>query len=207
MIKRLAPLLGIVGPVVFTLSFTVNGLLRPGYDPRRNYVSELSIGPHGWIQIASFMFLGLCLMGFAFGAYRLIPDGRASRAGPALLGIIALCYFVSGPLVTDPLSMFDNQQSAQGMLHGIFGALVFALSPVCAFIYWLRFRVDPKWKPLQLWTLLSVAMMLATVVLMKIAQPQASPLNAWAGVIQRCSLLSFYAWAFAFALGLRKDRT
>ena len=204
MIKRFAPLLGIFGPMLFTISFTVNGLLRPGYDPKQNYVSELSIGPHGWIQIVSFMFLGVCLMGFAYGAYKMIPDGRASRAGPALLGIIALCYFVSGPLVTDPLSMFDNQQSVQGALHGIFGALVFALSPICAFIYWLRFRTDPKWKYLQKWTLFAAILMLATVVLMKIAQPQASPLNVWAGIIQRCSLLSFYVWVFTFALGLKK---
>ena len=206
MIKKLTPLLGTVGPVLFTISFTTNGLLRSDYDPKHNYVSELSIGPHGWIQIVSFMFLGLCLLGFAAGIFKTIQDGKASRAGPILLSIIALCYFVSGPLVTDPSAMFDNQQSLQGFLHGIFGALVFALSPVCAFVYWLRFRIDPKWKHLQNWTLIAVIMMLATVVLMKIAQPQASPLNMWAGIIQRCSLLSFYAWVFTFALGLKAER-
>jgi len=132
-------------------------------------------------------------------------NGRASRAGPILLSIIAICYFVSGPLVTDPLSMFDNQQTVQGAMHGIFGALVFALSPICTFIYWLRFRIDPKWEYLQKWTLIAASIMLATVVLMKIAQPQASPLNVWAGIIQRCSLLSFYAWVFTFALGLKKQ--
>jgi len=192
------------GPAVFTLTFTLNGLLRSGYDPMQMYVSELSIGPRGWIQIVSFMVLGLCLMVFALGVSKAFPTGKASRAGPILLMIVAACYFVSGPLVTDPASMFDNQQSIQGYLHGIFGALVFALSPVCCIVFWRRFREDANWKRLQHWTLLAAIIMLAIVVLMKIAQPLTSPLNPWAGLIQRCSLITFYVWVFTFSLGLKR---
>jgi len=150
------------------------------------------------------MFLGLCLLGFAFGVMRSLRDGKASRAGPVLLMIIAVCYFISGPLVTDPASMFDNQQSVQGYMHGIFGALVFALSPISSFVFWLRFRIDPAWKYMHKWTLAAVIIMVITVVLMKIAQPQGSALNDWAGIIQRCSLLMFYAWISSFSLGLIK---
>ena len=64
MIKKAAPWAGIAGTALFALSFTVNGLLRSGYSPMREYVSELSIGPREWIQIVSFMFLGLCLFVF-----------------------------------------------------------------------------------------------------------------------------------------------
>jgi len=205
-IQRAAPWAGLIGTVIFTLSFTLNGIFTPDYDPVQRYVSELSLGPHGWIQIVNFMFLGVCLMVFAFGVSRSFPSGKASRAGPALLIIIAACYFISGPLVTDPLSMFDNQQSVSGILHGIFGALVFALSPVCCFVFWRRFRADPDWKRMQTWTFVAGIVMAIIVVLMKIAQPHSSALNEWAGLIQRCSLLTFYAWVFAFSLGLRKSK-
>ena len=204
-IDRIAPWAGMIGTVVFAAAFLVNGALRPGYNPLQDYVSELSIGPQGWIQIINFMFLGVCLMLFAFGTLRAFPGEKPSRAGSALLMVIALCYFVSGPLVTDPASMFDNQQSAQGALHGIFGAMVFALSPICCFVFARRFGASANWKRFQAWTLLAAIVMAAVVVLMKIAQPPSSALNEWAGLIQRCSMLAFYAWVFAFSLCMKKS--
>ena len=206
MLKRIAPFMGMVGVTVFTLTFTLYGLFRPDYSPVRHYVSELAIGSGGWIQIVNFLLLGAFLMVFALGVRKTFLDGIASRAGPIMLMIIAGCYFISGPLVTDPLSMFDNQQTFIGMLHGIFGALVFALSPVCCFLYWRRFRADPRWRYLHPWTLAAVILMVGTVVLMKVAQPLTSALNPWAGLIQRGSLLTFYAWVFAFSVGLRKSQ-
>jgi len=206
MIKKIAPWTGMVGPALFTLVFTLHGRLRAGYDPVHMYVSELSIGPLGWIQIVNFMVLGLCLMLFAFGVSKAFPVGKASRAGPILLMVVAACYFISGPLVTDPASMFDNQQSVRGFLHGIFGALVFALSPVCCFVFWRRFRDDANWKRMRHLSLLAGIVMAAVVVLMKVAQPLSSPLNPWAGLIQRCSLITFYAWVFVFALNLLRKR-
>jgi NADH:ubiquinone oxidoreductase subunit 2 (subunit N) len=47
--------------------------------------------------------------------------------------------------------------------------------------------------------------MVFIVVLMKVAQPQTSVLNDWAGLIQRCSLLTFYVWIFVFSLKLKKN--
>ncbi|MCL2671717.1 MAG: DUF998 domain-containing protein [Clostridiales bacterium] len=201
MTKKRTALIALLGTILFTLSFTVHGLLRAGYDPWRNYVSELSLGSTGWIQIVSFLLMGLCLGVFAYGVSKAFPSGRVSRAGPALLLTIAACYFVSGIFVTDPAAMF-NQQTVHGILHGIFGALVFALSPVCCFVFWLRFRTDPRWKPLKTWTLAAAVLQVIVVVLMKIAQPLDSALHSYAGLIQRCALLTFYAWLVAFAYRL-----
>jgi len=204
MMKKIGPWAGMLGPALFALTFTLNGLLRPGYHPVRMYVSELSIGPQGWIQQVNFMVLGLCLAAFAVGVSKAFPAGKASRAGPVLLGIIAACYFISGPLVTDPAAMFDNQRTVHGFLHGIFGALVFSLSPACCFVFLRRFRADAAWRRMRPWTLLAGIVMALVVVLMKIAQPLPSPLNPWAGLIQRCSMLTFYAWVITFALGLKR---
>ena len=37
---------GAVGTVVL---FVAQGAVRPGYDPIRHYVSQLSLGPGGWV--------------------------------------------------------------------------------------------------------------------------------------------------------------
>ena len=44
-----------IGPALFVVTFTIEGCLRPGYRAREMFVSELSLGPRGWIQIANFI--------------------------------------------------------------------------------------------------------------------------------------------------------
>ena len=204
MIKKIAPLAGMLGPLLFTISFTVNGFLRQDYDPVKRYVSELSIGSNGWIQIASFMLLGVSLMLFVPAIKSAFPTGKASRAAPVLFIIIAVCYFLSGPFVTDPMAMFDNQQTIHGILHGIFGAIVFSLSSASCFVLWRRFRIDEKWKSMAAFTLIAGIVTVILIVFMKIGQLQTNLFSDWAGVIQRCCLITFYIWTFAVSFRMRK---
>ena len=187
---------GILGTVLFTFSFMLNGSLRPGYDPVHMYVSELSIGSEGWIQIMSFMLFGIALFLFALGLKAVFPTGRASRSGPILLMAIGIGYFLSGPFVTDPAAMFDNQQTLHGVLHGIFGAFVFSLSAAVCFVYWRRFRIDEAWKSLSIFSLICGIVVSALIVCMKIGQLQDGLLSDWAGVVQRICLITSYIWIF-----------
>ena len=193
--------------MLFTLSFTIHGALLPGYDPVRRYISELSIGSTGWIQIASFIFLGVSICLFALGLQETFPTGKASKPAPILFAVIGVCYILSGPFVTDPFSMFDNQQSIHGVLHGIFGALVFSLSAASCFVLWRRFRTDEQWKPLSTISLLAGVIMAVLIVLMKIGQLQTGLLNEWAGAVQRCCLMTSYAWIFAISYRMGCVRT
>jgi len=204
MVKKIAPWAGMLGPALFTLSFILNGHLQAGYNPVQRYISELSIGPLGWIQITGFLLLGLCIVLFSLGLKACFPTGKASRAAPVLFMIIGVCYFFSGPFVTDPAAMFDNQQTWQGTVHGILGAIVFSLSAAVCFVLWRRFRVDAKWKPLAPFTLVTGIVMFVLIVLMKIGQLQAGLLQTQAGVVQRCCLVLSYAWMMSVAYRMRK---
>jgi hypothetical protein len=42
--------------------FTIGGTLRAGYEPRRDFVSVLSLGPRGWVQMTNFILLGVLLL-------------------------------------------------------------------------------------------------------------------------------------------------
>jgi len=204
MMKKIAPWAGMLGTTLFVLSFTINGFLHPGYDPVQRYISELSIGPAGWIQIASFLLLGVSILLFSFGVKATFPAGKASKAAPILFATIGVCYVLSGPFVTDPQAMFDNQQTVHGMIHGIVGAVVFTLSAASCFVLWRRFRADENWKPLSGVSLAAGIAMTVLIVLMKFGQLQTGLLHDWAGIIQRCCLLISYAWIFAVAYRMRK---
>jgi len=45
------------------------------------YVSELSLGPRGWIQIVNFVVFGLLFLFFARGVAAEFRQGKASKAG------------------------------------------------------------------------------------------------------------------------------
>jgi hypothetical protein len=205
--RQLAAWAGMVGPAFFVAVFALEGWLRPGYDPLGMFVSELSLGPRGWIQIANFIVLGVLFIVFARGVAAEFREGKASRVGPILLAVIGFSLLISGPLVTDPASTPREQWSWHGTLHQLFGALVFSLSPVSCFVFWRRFRDDPKWRSLQWWTLAAGVIIVTSVVLMKVGQTPPNALNAWIGLIQRAALVTYLSWIFTFAMALRRRST
>ncbi len=200
--KRLLAWAGMLAPILFVAVFTIEGLFRPGYDPMTDYVSALSLGSRGWIQMANFLLFGALLFGFTRGLAAEFPSGNASRAGLVLLTIIAVCYFISGPFVMDPAGTPQNLSSVHGTIHGIAGAIVFVLMPTSCFVYLRRFRADPKWRSLYWWTLVLGSLSALGVILLtvstKFPQLQNSFVN-WLGLIQRTAIVPFMLWVFVFA--------
>jgi hypothetical membrane protein len=48
-ITRWLALCGVLGPVVYLVTFTVAGFLRPGYSPIHQAVSDLGVGSNPWL--------------------------------------------------------------------------------------------------------------------------------------------------------------
>jgi hypothetical protein len=190
------------GAVLFVSVFTVAGWLDPGYSWTSMFVSELSLGPRGWVQILNFVLTGALVLAFGRGLAAHFSTGAASRAGPVLVQGIGVSLMVSGPFTTDPSSMFD-QTSTHGVVHGIFGALVFTFAPVTCFVFYRRFRSDPAWHPLAGWTLAAGVVLALGIGLLKVSQQPGSGLFEWKGLVQRVILVVFMAWIFAVASRLR----
>ena len=205
--RVLAGWAGMMGSALFVTVFTLEGWLRPGYDPRSTFISELSIGPRGWVQILNFIILGTLFLVFTWGVVDEFREGKASKAGPILLAIIGFSFLVSGPFVTDVAATPRDQMSLHGILHGIFGALVFSLSPISCFVFWRRFRQDPNWQILKGWTLAAGIITTAAVILLSAAiKTQVIPnvFTPWTGLIQRMVIIPYLTWIFFFAFALRK---
>jgi hypothetical protein len=201
-----------MGPLIFVVIFTLEGWLRPGYSSRGMFVSELALGPRGWIQIVNFIIFGILFLVFARGVAAEFPDGKASRLGPILLTIIGISFLASGPFVMDPVTVPPDQMSLHGKLHmNLFGALVFSLSPVSCFVFLRRFREDPKWRSLRWWTLAAGIITVAVVVVMTAGPTQApaapNAFNEWRGLIQRTFIVTYTLWIFTFASRLQRRCT
>jgi hypothetical protein len=205
--RRIAVWAGVIAPVLFVTTFLAEGWLRPGYDPLSTFVSALSLGPRGWIQIVNFIVFGTLLLVFTRGVAAEFPTGKASRGGVILLTIIGACYLLSGPFVMDPTGTPLSEATIHGTLHGIFGAIVFTLMPITCFVFLRRFREDPNWQPLQGWTLgLGIVSAVGVILLTAATKTPAAQatFQAWLGLIQRTAIVPFMIWLFMLALGLHR---
>jgi len=198
---------GIVGPVLFTSTFVIAGSLRAGYDSRAMFISALSLGPHGWVQILNFVVFGLLLLTFA----RRVAVATSSRVGPALLTIIAFGNIVVGLFVMDPVGTPRNLASFQGTVHHFVSRLVLFLMPVSCFALVSPFHQEPKWRSLEGYTLAAGTTIIVAVATLAVATMVPSAQDAftpWLGLIQRAAVVPYMAWLFIVALILRRtDRS
>lgn len=203
--RRLAAWAGIFAPVLFVAVFTLEGLLRPTYDPLSTYVSALSLGQHGWVQMTNFILLGLLLLIFSRAVAAEFHSGKASRWGLILLTVIAVLFIVSGPFRMDPMGTPASQVTVHGTIHGLAGGIIFILMPITCFIYLRRFRTDPRWHGLVPWTwILGIVVAVVVLVFTVISKSPAlsARFAAWMGLIQRCLIIPYMVWLFVFADGL-----
>jgi hypothetical protein len=203
--RKISAWAGMLGSSLFVLVFSVEGWLRPGYSPMTTYVSALSLGPRGWIQIANFILLGSLLFLFTRGVAAEFQNGKASKWGLILLTIVAFCYFFSGPFIMDPTGTSLAQSTIHGTIHGILGAIAFMLMPISCFVFLRRFNADANWHSMRLWTLILGTISAAAVILLTISTkfPQfQSTFAGWIGLIQRALIIPFMIWVFVFALHL-----
>jgi len=102
---NLAAAAGMAASVLFVTGFISQAWLHPGYSWTAMFVSELSLGPNGWIQMLNFLLTGALLLVFGRGLRADFRTGAASRAGPLLMQLMAVCLMASGPFTTDPSTM------------------------------------------------------------------------------------------------------
>lgn len=205
--QHLATLAGIIAPALFVGVFVLEGWLRSGYNSQAMFVSELSLGPRGWIQIANFIIFALLLFAFSWRVAGILKGGVAAKAGPLLLAAVAACCLLAGIFITDPGTIFTAQKSLHGIIHGIFGAVVFLIMPICCFVFLRRFWNDPQWQGIRFWTLGAAIVVAAAVILLTIATKVPIAQNAlaeWRGLIQRAAIIPYMAWLFIFAWSARR---
>jgi hypothetical protein len=208
--RKLSAWAGILAPAIFVSVFTVEGIFRSGYDPLKMYISALSLGNRGWIQISNFILLGLLLFIFTLGLSKEFQTGKASRGGIITLYIISVLFLISGPFVMDPTETPADQMSVHGLIHGLSGGIVFTLMPIIIFIFLRRFVSDANWQSFRWWTLLLGIIEATGVVIFTYVSKIPVEQNAYTnyfGLFQRIALIPFMVWVFLFGTEmLRKQK-
>jgi hypothetical membrane protein len=195
---------GAVGPLLFIIVFLVEGATRPDYSAWRHFVSSLSLGPQGWVQIASFLVCGILVVCFAFGLRQVLHPGAGSTWGPILLGIFGLCLVGAGLFVTDPLLGYPpgapTTPSLHGALHEFLSLIAFIALPAACLVLARRFAGDPAWSGWAVFSSLTAILVVVFFIAADIAA-NAGP-SAPAGLLQRISIIVGWGWIALVALQL-----
>jgi uncharacterized protein DUF998 len=185
---------GVVGPPLFVAVFMVDGLIHPAYNPVTDFVSELSRGELGWLQIINFLFLAAALLTFAVGIYWGARRGPGSVAGAALFAIMGASLVVAGLAVTDAHT--STVQTPAGTLHNISALPAFASLIAACFVFSRRFGGGMR--------AYSIASGVFVLVFLFATFLVGLPFGI-VGIVQRILIIGGWTWITILAVALRSE--
>jgi Protein of unknown function (DUF998) len=194
------------GLVAFVVTFLVEGALRPGYHPWRHAISQLSLGPFGWVNVTAILVAGASLLAFAAGLRAALPVGAGSTWGPRLLAVTGVCLGLTAAVLDDPGLGYPpgtpTQQSLHGLLHGLLVTVAIGCLSAACLVMARRFPGDPAWRGWARYSTVTGALVAAGYVATAVVTglDQAGVLrNAPGGLLQRAMIITGFAWCVALA--------
>jgi hypothetical protein len=185
---------GVAGITLFPIIYLFDGAVRRGYNPWRETISALSVGPGGWIQRLNFALCGFSVLWSAVVFRKILAGGVCATWYPTIrgvegLGLVAIAVFTQDPFHTIFLIVIVNAMS--------FGLFVIAR----------RFWGNPSW---QGWVAFSAACGLLPMVVMPffgIALKTNGVLSGYAGLFERVATNADTIWSLALLARLWTRRS
>jgi hypothetical membrane protein len=193
-IARWLALAGVVGPILFIGIFTLAGFLRPDYSPIHQAISDLGVGPNGWLLNGSLVITCLLLIAFTVGfAWYMRPVlSRGWRWSSAvLLTLHGLGLAVAGLFTEAPSTL---------AIHWMVGAPLAFYCPAVAFlITGLALRRNPLWRGWGTSLLVAFLVTLVLVGIMNWVFTPGTPLASaqLGGLMERVVMIEIEAWYVA----------
>lgn len=138
-------LCGVAAGALFLSGSFIQAFTRPGFDLQRHAISSLALGDLGWLQVLNFILTGVLAGVFAVGLWRTL-SGRASKAGPILVGIYSVAMVGGGLFTPDPGLGWPIGAPAglpdptfNSTMHIIFGMFAFMSIIIAGFVFTRRF--------------------------------------------------------------------
>ena len=143
---------GLVAAGIFNVIALLEGIFTPGYDAWQQAISALSLGRWGWIQISSFLLLGIAIISTAPAWRKILAGGAGAKSYPFLTFLTGCSLIFCGILRQDPAPGYDPENlsltkpSVTGLLHLLFAAIGALSSITGLLVMATRFSKTPLWK-------------------------------------------------------------
>jgi hypothetical protein len=192
---------GVTGPILFTVVVIGLGLLNPGYSHVTMLVSELAAWPGGWVQDLNFIVFGVLMSAYAIGLHLGMREGRGGVIGPTLLVLSGVGGVVLGLF---PVSIADGEIVVPDG-HFIGFLLAFLGAGSGFLVLSRRMAGDRRWQSLATYALATgTAIVILFFALFVLLGSPDAPLSMWVGLVQRVTIVFWFAGTVVLALRLRR---
>jgi hypothetical membrane protein len=200
--KKIYPLFGIIGPVVYILAVFIGGAIRHDYSALYNSVSELSMvnAPNRLLMDVLFGIYNISLYIFGLGAYldSSVDDSRKYKAATIMLTIIGILGVMVLIFTQDPRGA---PATLNGTLHIILSGITAALTIISILLVGLSFN---KYAKMKLFSWYSYIISLLIFVSGGVGAASLSNNSSYGGLFERITIFLFMIWLIIFSYVLLK---
>jgi len=191
-------LAGIIGPLVLIAATLLSNLDYNGYDWLSQTISQLSLGPYGWIERTGFIITGVSSIIFAEALYAGFRPRRSLTAAVLVWLLIGLGFTTAGVFQAD--TSVIGVASWHGLIHNIAGYSLAGVFPFACFLMVPVYKADIHWRNFVAYTIAAGTVGLV-MDLSRVTVPW-SLLGPWNGLYERVILLNALVWLELVALKL-----
>jgi hypothetical membrane protein len=192
---RLLALGGVIGPLMFVVTCTIAGFLRPGYSPLHQAISDLGVGSLAWLLNVSLIVMGLLLIACSAGLLRILGPvlGDPWRwVCSVLLALPGLGFAWAGIFTEAPATV---------TLHWVVGMPLVAIGSIVGFlITGIRMRRLDSWRGIGTYSTAASVASLALIMVM---------FGTWTlgigGLTERVFFIEIMAWYVVVGWRLSND--
>ncbi len=196
---RILLLVSMAGPAAFWIILIIAGLLKPAFDPVKQSLSDLALGPYGWLQRANLVLLGLIIACLGLALRVELGKGKRNNLILVIFGAMAVGQVISGFFQAD--NPTATSMSVHAIIHQV-GASAPALGfPICAWLLWPVFKRHPEWQGMEIFDLVLGTVIFLLDAFREVLLPT-HWLDPWFGLFERILILAIIIWAEAVAVRL-----
>jgi hypothetical membrane protein len=190
--SRLVALIGVVSPILCVLVFTLAGFLRPGYSPIHHVISDLGVGPDGWILNTDLIISGLLFIIFAIGLYQWMRPliSRGWLLASTILLVLSGAGVVNEGIFHQP-AHGEPTAHLHMVLHSIGLAVLFYSLIIALLIIGWRLCKTPTWRSCGWYLLLTALVTLGLLIL----PTQIAGSGHIGGFIERAQVIVGFSWS------------
>lgn len=199
--KKIYPLFGIIGPVVYILAVFIGGALRHDYSALYNSISELSMtnAPNKLLLDLLFGIYNLFIIIFGIGAYLDTKiNSKKYNAATIMLVVIGILGLMVLVFTQDPRGV---PGTLNGTLHIVLSGITAALTIISVILVGLSFRSYVNLKIFSWYSYITAVLIFLSGGAGAASIANNSPIG---GLFERITIFLFMIWVIALSYILLK---
>ena len=195
--KKLYPIFGIIGPIIYILAVIIGGALRSDYSFLYNTISELTLANAPNLVLMSILFgiYNFSILIFGIGAFldNEVDNSRKYKAAALMLSIIG---FLGLLLLFFPQDPRNASVTFQGTIHIVIAGITSLFTLISVLLIGINFRKVKEMKLFSAYSFFSFALILVSG---GAAAVSVGINSAYGGLFERITIFVFMIWVIIFS--------